>query len=457
MNVREMRKNPSPNMLDVTAPRIDFVPKEHYVSSEINHLANTRLWQRVWQVACREEEIPDPGNFVRYNVVDQSVVVLRGNDGKIRAFHNACQHRGNELISQERGQIARFYCSFHGWQWNLDGSNIFIKDHEDWSGYSSISDQDVRLKEVRAEMWGGFVFINMDPSAESLMEFLDPLPEYLNCIELEKMRFKRYATVRLKANWLTALTAFPESYHVYTTHPQLKMTVDDISVSYVHGRHGSHCYPNTRPIGAPSSRTGLPVPSDLREGFIRAMDGRSTPANRNGVVSERSSRAVLRLLDEVPPNASPEEIYRSANQFMREAAEAEGAGWPEVTAEQMARLDIEWNIFPNMATAVSLDAALFFRARPDSTEVASCLFDVWMLERVAPDKAPTYEREFYPEWQPGEKALPELVTQDLRNIEGVQRGMNSIGFSGSRTNPIQERQISNLHRVLDEYLFGPRS
>jgi nitrite reductase/ring-hydroxylating ferredoxin subunit len=455
MNIAKlMDLNDRLGVRDIESPTIDFVPKEHYVSPEINHLANTRLWQRVWQVACREEEIPDAGNFVRYNVVDQSILVIRGNDGKIRAFHNVCTHRGNELITQDKGLLSRLYCSFHGWQWSLEGANIHIKDSEDWSGYASISADDTRLNEVRSETWGGFVFINMDPSVEPLMNFLDPVPEYLDCIELEKMRLKRYATVHLKANWLTAITAFPESYHVYTTHPQLKEYLDDISVSYAHGKHGSHCYPNARPVGAPSSRTGKPVPADLREGFVRAMEGIVDPANRNNVVSERSSRAVLRILDELPPSATPEEIYAAANRFMREAAEADGAGWPEVTPEQAKRLGIEWNIFPNIAGAVSLDAALFFRARPDTTDVASCLFDVWVLERVAPDKAPKYEREFYPEWAQCEAVLPELVVQDMRNIERVQRGMNSIGFTGSRTNPIQEVQISNLHRVLHDYLFG---
>ena len=435
-------------------PRPDFIPKEHYVCPDFNRLENARLWRRVWQIACREEEIPNPGNYVKYDVVDQSIIVLRGDDGTLRAFHNVCQHRGNALLTQERGSISKFHCSFHGWEWARDGSNLAIKDHGDWAGCRNMRSEDVGLKPVQVGTWGGFVFINMDPTAETLSQFLDPLPSYLDCIELQKMRFKRYATVRLKAKWITAVTSFTESYHVYTTHPQLKGHLDDISVGYAHGRHGKHGYPNARPFGAPSSRTGLPVPDDIREGFVRGMDGFAEPGQRNGVVSERSSRAVRRILDEVPAGTPPQEVYRIANEFMREAALAEGAGWPELTAEQAANLGIEWNIFPSIAGAVSLDAAVFFRARPDSTEVDSCLFDVWMLERVAPEKAPKFEYEYYPDWRSAQAHFPLLVVQDMRNIEQFQKGMNSIGFSGARTNPIQETQVWNVHRVLQEYVCG---
>src|SRR6218665_603177 len=237
------------------SPRPDFVPKQHYVSREFNRLENVRLWQHVWQIACREEEIPLPGNYVKYDVVDQSIIVLRGDDGVIRAFHNVCQHRGNALLTQERGSITKFNCSFHGWQWSRDGTNIAIKDHDDWSGCPAMGAEDLGLRQVQVGTWGGFIFINMDPSAEPLLQYLDPVPDFLDCIELQKMRFKRYATVRLKAKWLTAVTSFTESYHVYTTHPQLKSHLDDISVGYARGRHGNHGYPAARAFGAPSSRT----------------------------------------------------------------------------------------------------------------------------------------------------------------------------------------------------------
>lgn len=435
-------------------PRPDFAPKEHYVCPEFNRLESTRLWQRVWQIACREEEIPHPGNYIKYDVVDQSIIVIRGNDGAIRAFHNVCQHRGNQILTKERGSITKFNCSFHGWQWNRDGANVCVKDREDWAGCPKMASEDLRLKDVLVGTWGGFVFINMDKSAEPLEEFLGPVPGFLDCVELEKMRFKRYVTVPLKAKWITAITSFTESYHLYTTHPQLKMQVDDVSVGYAHGKHGSHGYPNARPFGAPSARTGLPVPDDIREGFVRAMEGFAKSTDRTGAVSERSSQAVLRVLEEVPAGTSPVEVFRRAGEFMREAAEAEGAGWPELTADQAANLGVEWNIFPSLAGSISLDAAVLFRARPDSHDVDSCLFDIWLLERVAPDKAPAFEYEFYPEWRPAKASFPKLVVQDMRNIEQFQRGMCSIGFDGARINPVQETQVWNLHRVLQEYVYG---
>lgn len=435
-------------------PRPDFVPKEHYVCPEFNRLEETRLWQRVWQIACREEELPNPGDYVKYDVVDQSIIVVRGDDGVIRAFHNVCQHRGNQILTQERGSVSKFTCTFHGWQWGRDGSNVRVKDEEDWAGCPKMSSDDLRLPEVLVDTWGGFVFINMDTSAETLKEFLGPVPGFLDCVELEKMRFKRYVTVKLKAKWITVITSFTESYHIQATHPQLLPHCDDLSVGYARGKHGSHGFPNARPFGAPSARTGLPVPDDLREGLVRALEGFAKDRDRTGAVSERSSQAVRRLLDEVPAGTSIPEVFRWADDFMREAAEADGAGWPTLTAQQAIDLGVEWNIFPSLAGSISKDAAVLFRARPDSHEVDSCFFDVWLLERVAPDKAPKVEYEFYPEWKPNELSFPKLVVQDMKNIEQFQRGMNSIGFAGGRTNPIQETQVWNVHRMLQEYVLG---
>ena len=138
--------------------------------------------------------------------------------------------------------------------------------------------------------------------------------------------------------------------------------------------------------------------------------------------------------------------------FMKEAAEAEGAGWPNPTPEQMAELGVDWNIFPNMVLVFSLDSTLVFRAVPDGDSPDHCIFDMWGLLRVAPDSPPEFEYEFYDNWRGHEDKIPFLLVQDLENIERVHRGMKSMAFSASRANPIQEKQITNHHRTLRQYL-----
>jgi nitrite reductase/ring-hydroxylating ferredoxin subunit len=443
----------SNDTIPVSEVRPDFVPKTHYTSDEITRLEGKRLWPCVWQVAGRVEELARVGDFLRYDVADQSVLVVRSDADTLSGFHNVCPHRGNQLLTACTGRINRIHCSFHGWQFDLNGRNTRIKDYDDWAGYPDFRPENLGLSRVKVGVWGGFVFINMDPGAEPIDAFLDPVARHVDCVELDRMRFKRRVAVRLRANWKTAITSFMESYHVYTTHPQLKMFVDDISVSRARGKHGNHGYPNARPFGAPSARTGLPVPDDIREGYVRALGGMSPPEERNGVTSDRSAEASLRILNEVPPGTPPHEVHRLGMQFMREAAEAEGAGWPNVTPEQAAELGIVWNVFPNLSLSLGLDAALVIRARPDTLATGSCLFDVWLLERFGPGKEPEPKPEFFADWNACEGKLPTLLLQDMRNIERVQRGMNSIGFKGSRTNPVQEVQVSNLHRVLHHYLY----
>jgi len=175
--------------------------------------------------------------------------------------------------------------------------------------------------------------------------------------------------------------------------------------------------------------------------------------HRNGQTSDRSARAVQRLLAELPVTASYLEVMGKADQFCREAAEAEGAGWPTVTAEQAANLGADWNIFPNMVLVFSMDSTLVTQAKPNGDDPNSCIFTFSAITRFGPNHQPKYEREVYSTWQENADKIPPLLIQDLSNIEAVQRGIRSQAFRGGRTNPKQEVQISHHHKILRQYLF----
>ena len=97
--------------------REDLVPKDSYISPEYVRREREKLWPRVWQIACREEELKQPGDFVVYEVAGQSILVVRQRDQSIRAFHNVCQHRGRILEDRPHGHAPAFRCGFHGWTW----------------------------------------------------------------------------------------------------------------------------------------------------------------------------------------------------------------------------------------------------------------------------------------------------------------------------------------------------
>jgi phenylpropionate dioxygenase-like ring-hydroxylating dioxygenase large terminal subunit len=433
--------------------RVDFVPKNSYLSREFARLERERLWPKVWQVACREEEIPRVGDYVTYDICDESVIVVRTAEDRIQAFHNACQHRGRRLV-EGCGHKARFVCKFHGWTWHVDGRLAKVLDHEDWEGCPEMAEDDLRLPSLQVDTWQGFVFVNFDEQCETLAKFLEPMPAFCDNYEFGKMRFWWYKSVRLPCNWKVALEAFNEGYHVAATHPQLLDTIgDDRTTSFAHGRHGMFGYfEPTRPIGSPSPRTGKPIPEDLRPGMVGYLD--ELARTLKAVTTWRDNAATRRLLTETSAQDDALVLMAKMQQFQKEAAEAEGAGWAPISFEEQYKAGQDWHVFPNMIFLPYPDGALFYRARPDGDNPDSCIYDIWSLARFAPGAEPTLDREMYygdEDWKV-EAHFGKILTQDFSNMCEVQRGMKSSGFRGSRTNPKQERAVSNFHRALHEAL-----
>ena len=105
---------------------LDRVPKERYFDPDFFALEAEQLWPRVWQMACRLEQIPEPGDYVEYEILDQSVIVVRGADGEVRALQNACRHRGVRLVQGPGSCSGTFTCPFHGWCYGPDGQNTAV-------------------------------------------------------------------------------------------------------------------------------------------------------------------------------------------------------------------------------------------------------------------------------------------------------------------------------------------
>jgi phenylpropionate dioxygenase-like ring-hydroxylating dioxygenase large terminal subunit len=106
------------------------IPVEAYTSEAFARAENEKLWGKAWQTACRVEEIPKVGDYVTYDIVDESIIVVRTAPDKIAAYYNVCQHRGRRL-TEGCGQAAQFRCRFHGWSWDLNGKNTFVLDPQD--------------------------------------------------------------------------------------------------------------------------------------------------------------------------------------------------------------------------------------------------------------------------------------------------------------------------------------
>ena len=428
---------------------VGFVSKQSYLDPQFVKLEAEHLWRRVWQVACRLEEIPSIGRYVVYDVADESLIIMRTGEDTIKAFHNSCRHRGRPLLDRS-GQCKQIVCPFHGWRWNIQGENMLVVDRKDWG--DTLTDDDLRLREALVDTWGGFVFINMDLNAEPLQQFLSPVNDRCRNYEFDKLRFRWYRTVVLPCNWKLAIEAFNESYHVQQTHRQVLNWVEDYSNSGAFGRHSAFWYPtdndaNLQMTG--SARLERPPLPDAREyilGFVEHFHN-----ELGAMVTPRAYEATQRLRTEVPADASPQEVLMKWAQFQQEAAVADGAGWPPITLEDVKNSFVDWHVFPNTVYLhSSVDGVLWYRARPNGDDPGSCIFDVWSLVRYAPGAEPLLVREFYNDWH--EFKWGQILTQDFLNLERMQKGMKSMSFDGSRTNPIQEVAITNFHRVLGEFI-----
>ena len=106
-----------------------IIPIEAYVSPEYAAQENQRLWSKVWQAACRMEDIPKIGDYVSYDIMEESVIIVRTTAETVQAFYNVCQHRGRQLTTGS-GNATQFICRFHGWRWRIDGETAFVNDRK---------------------------------------------------------------------------------------------------------------------------------------------------------------------------------------------------------------------------------------------------------------------------------------------------------------------------------------
>lgn len=431
-----------------------ILPVEPFVSHDYALAECEKLWPKVWQAACRIEELEKVGDFVTYDIADESIIVVRTGEGEggISAYYNVCQHRGRRL-TKGCGHTSRFYCPFHGWTWNINGKNAYVHDREDYG--DSLDDVDLSLPSVRVGEWGGWVWVCMDPEAEPLEEYLEPAYSMLGRFELDRMRFRWRQWLYFPCNWKTALGAFNESYHVNASHPQL-MRGHPPSAWWCRagGRHGWHGPAGYRGVDS-KHREGLSSArgaADVDPRIAVAEDIQMLWDTLEATTTETFVKASKRLVDELPEGSTMEEVGQHLLASARADDAARGVIWPEIEPEHLAVCGIDWHLFPNLIILPSLTTALVYRARPNGTDPDSCIFEVMVLERFPEGEEP--ETEWVFEEDPTEEKWRLILSQDFNNMPEVQKGMKSRGFRGGRMNPISELPTTHFFRKLAEYMGG---
>ncbi|TAL04267.1 MAG: aromatic ring-hydroxylating dioxygenase subunit alpha [Rhodospirillaceae bacterium] len=420
-----------------------IIGTEAYHSEAYAREENEKLWGKVWQVACRVEEIPKVGDYVTYDILEESIIVVRVTPDRIAAYYNVCQHRGRRL-TKGCGHAKGFVCGFHAWKWNLEGENIDALCRDEWGG--ALTDENLRLPQVKLDTWGGYVFINMDPNCESLHSYLEPAVSVLNPFQLEKMRYAWRKWLYFPCNWKTALEAFMEGYHVLGTHPQLtRWGGAGLTWSKEYGRHGAFGAKTTGGFGGSTSKV---FTSDVRKALAESLT--EMWAELRASTTQTIVDVANRLVDELPENTPSDQVMRHLMTRAMEIDAARGVIWPKVDPKTLTDAGNGWNIFPNTNILPGLTTALCYRARPHGYDPDSCIFEVYVLERFPEGQEPKTENIYEPEMT-REKWL-QVLMQDFGNMQEVHAGMKSRGFRGCRPNPIQERIVINFHETLAKYM-----
>lgn len=401
----------------------DPVPKERYTDPKYVALEWERLWKKVWTLAGRIEDIPEPGDYFTYDLGKESFLITRDNKGAVRAYYNVCLHRGNRLrTARGIGHADSFQCTYHHWEWTIDGTVKRIPDPET---YPQKLDHDcLKLREVQADIWGGFVFINMDPQAEPLLDYLGVVPEHLDPYQLQDMVCVGDQTVEWDCNWKTSLDAFNEAYHVQAIHPQLLSWMDDYHIQVdTYDKHTRMIVP----MGIPS---------------VRYKNQDETHTDLDQIIEHAG-------LDPADFSDKPREAREAMQKHRRAIQDETHIPFKYLNDDQLTD-DYHYTIFPNFTMNIYADAMMMFLSRPHPSDPDKMLWDLQFY--VYPDPSqPRPERPERTYHKFDDVDLGEVLNQDSVNLPHVQAGMKSDAYEGLILSS-QEERILAFHNTWAEYV-----
>lgn len=210
------------------ASEASTLPPDAYTSEAFYRREVERIFMKQWNFMGRAEHLRQPGDFAALDFVGVPLIFVRDRQGRLRAFANSCRHRGTQLVEGE-GQCKSFRCPYHSWVYDLDGTLLGAPEMERTAGFDRA---DYGLVPVRLEEWGGFVFVNFDPTSPSLREQLGDLPDLLESYGLDDLVCTRRKTFDIACNWKLFVENAMEEYHIATVH---RVTIQANTAMDTHG------------------------------------------------------------------------------------------------------------------------------------------------------------------------------------------------------------------------------
>jgi nitrite reductase/ring-hydroxylating ferredoxin subunit len=415
-----------------------IVKTDRFIGEADKALEEERLWSKTWLLAGFASDLKDKGDWFRFDIGPQSLIVVRSAPGEVSAFYNVCKHRGNELVQDDFGKgFDCFTCIVHSWRFNLHGKNIRVTDRESFA--PEVLDQNLNLTPVHVREWKGLIFVSLAQRPVPFEEFYGPLLPMMESYRTDEMYVVKELTVEITANWKTMMTVFNEAYHAHATHPQAKLIMDDHFYQYDFYPHGHNR--NLFPLGVVSER--WPDTRFVNAALAFMLEEAGVKPSRYRGDAKGVRRAIQRAKRENKPF---------------------GIDYDGFTDNQISD---DWNptLFPNVTLNMHPEGVLVMRFRPHATDPEKGYWDNIVLARRLADgkRPPAYmgvdehadvtgatrpAREFSTVENPPSS---ELLIQDLDNMVTLHRGMKSRGLKHIVLSE-QERRIQQFLAELDLYL-----
>ena len=175
------------------------------------------------QVVCHESEIAQAGEWRSLDYLGESVIVMRGDDGEVRAFSNVCRHRGSRIADGGGGCAKVLTCPYHGWSYARDGRLVGVPHRSEYPG---LQPEKLGLRSVALERWQGFLFVTLEPGAPSVAEMMAPYEREVASYQFDALRVMGRVTHRPRAlNWKTIADNYSDHLHIAIGHPGLARLV----------------------------------------------------------------------------------------------------------------------------------------------------------------------------------------------------------------------------------------
>lgn len=428
---------------DVMAPPSDFIaeqfdflgdedlPFDAYYDEGIAQKEAEKLWDDCWQMVCREEEIPKARDFAAYDIAQRSYLVVRQRDGSVKAFINACKHRGMQLAeSDSRGRAALIRCPFHGWSWDTAGNLKSIPCRWD---FPHVDKEEFALDEVACTTWGGFVFIHPGDNPPPLTEYIAPLTDIDLPFPMEDRHIVYHARKLLPANWKVSLEAFLEAYHVLATHPEGLAYAGDANCQYdVLGNFTSR-FIHTIGFQSPHLK-GEPTEAQMLAGI---------GGEQAGLTLGEGERA--------------RDVW--ADHLRKTMGQQLGVDLAKVSTTQMMD-SIEYFIFPNLVFFPGVTFPMVYRFRPDPERADQSIFDLYFLAPnrpgedvpAAPEVVELGLDEPFLGAEGMDEALGFIYDQDVDNLGRQQKGIRASRKPGQTLGNYQEVRIRHMRNKVAEKL-----